>query len=251
MIAPIALVPVAPLTHGERLAAEFAGKQVLLMPLIAEPALRVQVALKSLRGTKQAHYKAAAMYSLPMLRALTAQHGPPTDAHFTYWAAAGGNLACLQYLHERGCPWNKWTTRAAAEGGHLTCLQYLHEAGCPWDAEATCAAALGGHLACLQYLHENNCPWGVGTTAGAASGGHLACLQYIHEAGHPWHVATAYTAASGGHLACLQYADEHGCPWTSRLVKKCATGNCVEYCKSRAERQSAAAPLPLAPSPNV
>ena len=37
----------------------------------------------------------------------------------------------MKYLHENGCPWDKWTCRAAAENGHLECLKYLHDKGCP------------------------------------------------------------------------------------------------------------------------
>jgi hypothetical protein len=39
-------------------------------------------------------------------------------------AAEGGHLDCLQYMHERGCPWNELTCTWAAKGGHLDCLQY-------------------------------------------------------------------------------------------------------------------------------
>ena len=45
-----------------------------------------------------------------------------------------------------------------ARKGDLELLQFLHEKGCPWD-EATCSyAALNGHLECLRYAHENGCP---------------------------------------------------------------------------------------------
>ena len=49
-------------------------------------------------------------------------------------------------------------TRFAAEGGHLEVLKFLHEKGCPWDELATYSAALGSHLGApldvLKYLHE-------------------------------------------------------------------------------------------------
>ena len=61
----------------------------------------------------------------------------------------------LQYAHENGCPWDKYTCLNAAENGHLECLKYAHENGCPWD-EGTCkTAAKYGHLKCLKYAHEN------------------------------------------------------------------------------------------------
>ena len=49
--------------------------------------------------------------------------------------ALSGNLVLLQYLHDKGCPWDGWACWAAALSGHLECLQYLHKKGCPWDEE--------------------------------------------------------------------------------------------------------------------
>ena len=49
-----------------------------------------------------------------------------------------GQLECLKYAHEHGCPWDEGRARAAAENGHLECLKYAREHGCPWD-EWTCA----------------------------------------------------------------------------------------------------------------
>jgi hypothetical protein len=230
----------APRTRDERLVAEFAGKQALLVTLIAEPALRAQVALTSLSGTKEEHYEAAAAYSLPMLRALTAMHGPPADAKLTYWAAREGQLVCLRYLHENGCPWDAMVTYAAAERGHLACLQYLLEKGCLPNAETAFRAALHGRLECLQLLHSMNakavCPWDARATYAAAAGGHLPCLQFLHEKGCPWEGAI-YVAAACDHLSCLQYADENGCPWGNQTTKL-AKGACIEYCRARAARQA-------------
>ena len=44
---------------------------------------------------------------------------------------------------------------------HLECLQYLRERGCPWDERTCSSAAKNGHLECLKYLYENGCPRGV------------------------------------------------------------------------------------------
>jgi hypothetical protein len=218
---------------GESLVAEFKGKQALLTTLIAEPVLRAQVALASLRGTKEEHFDAAARYSLPMLRALVALHGKSSlYVQLTCAAAGAGNLPCLQYLHEKGSPWcpkdteyfeqvergYKTTTFAAAKSGHLNCLQYAHEHGYAWGRSTTFAAAEGGYLACLQYAHKNGAPWGEDathsdTTMAAAAGGHLECLQYAHEHGCPWDRDTTAAAAKRGYIACIRYAHENGCPW--------------------------------------
>ena len=80
--------------------------------------------------------------------------------------ALSGNLVMLQYLHEKGCPWDKRTCLEAAGGGHLECLKYAHEEGCPWDVETCRVAAENGHLECLKYLHEKGCPLGEGQLVG-------------------------------------------------------------------------------------
>jgi len=51
--------------------------------------------------------------------------------HMSVNAAIYGNLNCLKYAHENGCPWNENTCCSAAENGHLECLKYAHENGCP------------------------------------------------------------------------------------------------------------------------
>ena len=79
----------------------------------------------------------------------------------------------LKYLHENGCPWDKWTCCDAAERGHLDVLKYAHENGCPWptadaiaglinplyDPDVCKAAAKGGYLDVLKYARANGCPW--------------------------------------------------------------------------------------------
>ncbi len=48
--------------------------------------------------------------------------------------------------------------RSAAKGGNLDCLMYLYESGCPWDKDAITEATRYGHMECLNYLHVNGCP---------------------------------------------------------------------------------------------
>ena len=45
--------------------------------------------------------------------------------------ARKGDLELLQFLHEKGCPWDTLTCSWAAEYGHLECLRYAVENGCP------------------------------------------------------------------------------------------------------------------------
>jgi hypothetical protein len=73
-------------------------------------------------------------------------------------AALKGNLDCLIYLHENGCPWDERACEDAAREGHMDCLIYLHECGCPWR-EKTCKDAIhSNNFECLKYAYENGCP---------------------------------------------------------------------------------------------
>ena len=72
--------------------------------------------------------------------------------------ARNGNVELLQFLHEKGCPWDARTCSYAAKNGHLECLKYAHENGCPWDEDTCSYAAEHGRLDCLEYARENGCP---------------------------------------------------------------------------------------------
>jgi hypothetical protein len=99
-------------------------------------------------------------------------------------AAEAGQLACLRFLIEHGCPSCLLTTAAAAEHGHLDCLMYLHAQGCPWDEGTTTDAAAGGHLDCLAFAVEKGCPVNEqGAIEGAVKNGARACLEYLVENG--------------------------------------------------------------------
>ena len=169
-------------------------------------------------------------------------------------AAACGNLSCLKYLHEHGCPWDYRTLLAAIDSDHADCLNYAldqgylahgrdlcfhaairgrreclqcaHEHGYPWDTYALAIAASRGHMECLQYMHEHGCPWDARACTEAAGGGHLSCLQYLHEHGCPWSSAACTEAARGGYIDCLRYLHEHGCPWDATA---CAAASGLDH----------------------
>jgi hypothetical protein len=73
------------------------------------------------------------------------------------WSAEEGQLACLQYAHEHGCPWEQGACSEAAKNGHLVCLQFLHEHGCPWDWETIMWACEHRHWACADYAYQRGC----------------------------------------------------------------------------------------------
>jgi len=164
------------------------------------------------------------------------EYGYPCDLYTCSHAALGGNLECLKYARENGCPWVKRIIcKIAALGGNLECLKYARKNGCPWDKDTCSNAALGGHLECLKYAHENGCPWDEITCLTAAKGGHLECLKYAHENGCPWDEDTcSYAAARRGTLECIKYAHENGCPWDEETIKSATRrGNleCLKYAR--------------------
>ena len=77
------------------------------------------------------------------------------DVHL---AALNGQLECLKYAREHGCPWDEYTC-TLPPNGHLECLKYAREHGCPWNEEDVRVCRQNGHLECLKYAHEHGCPW--------------------------------------------------------------------------------------------
>ena len=139
------------------------------------------------------------------------------DAETCAYAAQGGQIGVLRYLHELGCPWNEWTVYNAAAENHLDVLRYAHENGCGWGSRGklVCKKAIErGNLDMLKYLHEHGCPWDMTASvcAAAATAGRLDMLKYVRELGCPWDEHTCYNAAHEGHLDVIKYAHENGCP---------------------------------------
>jgi hypothetical protein len=135
-------------------------------------------------------------------------------------AAAGGHLAVLQWLLQRGCRWGESTCIEAARSGRLAVLQWARQHGCPWGVNTSSSAADGGHLVVLQWLRQQGCPWDERTCGSAADGGHLAVLQWARQHGCPWDEYTCSRAAGSGHLAVLQWLRQHGCPWDKKECKR-------------------------------
>lgn len=119
--------------------------------------------------------------------------------------ASRGDLDELKHLHEKGYPWNIFTTINAATNGKLNCLKYAHEMGCPWNRDVCSSAARNCHLDCLTYAHEMGCPWTKSTCNEAAKTNSSDCLKYAIERGCPYdHDVFAY-AAQYGNLEGLKY----------------------------------------------
>lgn len=159
-------------------------------------------------------------------------HGHPlNDSTFTA-AAISNNLACLNYLYEIKCAWDKEACALAAFSGNLDALKILHEKGCDWCCKTTSNAIQVGSLECLIYAHENGCYVGYYSSQDAACSGRLDCLKYLHQKGFVLDAFTSSSAASNGHLDCLQFLHENGCPWDSTTPTYAAGNghlNCIQY----------------------
>ena len=165
--------------------------------------------------------------------------------------AGKGWLAALQWLRQKGAPWDNFTCSAAARGGHIAVLQWAHSQGCPWSSEVndiwdaarsgqqailqwarqqgirkfverwSCNfAAFAGQMATLQCMRKHGWDWDCRVCAYAAVGGQLAILQWVHNQGCAWDVRTCTYAAKCGDLAMLRWAHEHGCPWTEDTTQE-------------------------------
>jgi hypothetical protein len=86
------------------------------------------------------------------LRALMSFDDIPTGA--TEAAAAGGDLECLKFAHNKSEGWGFFTTVLAAYNDHVDCLQWALENGCalhPWTLRA---AKAGSSSKCLKFLEN-------------------------------------------------------------------------------------------------
>jgi hypothetical protein len=126
-------------------------------------------------------------------------------------AADMGQIQMVDWLHEHGCPWNKYTCMSAAAKGNLKVLQYLREHGCPWDEHTCLHAANGGHLSVLQWARNNGCPWDERTCMSAAGKGYLKVLEYAVTNKCPWdrYSICNYAATRGQSNVLLLYGFRH------------------------------------------
>ena len=127
-----------------------------------------RVAIKRSSGSLCATFKICDFFTKSTLSWALEKCSGVLKGRFCEEMVLGGNLVLLQYLHEKGCPWDEDTCTGAARGGHLECLKYSHENGCPWNEDTSSSAAQNGHLEILNYLHEEGCPWDTNTCAAAA-----------------------------------------------------------------------------------
>jgi hypothetical protein len=148
-------------------------------------------------------------------------------------AARRGNLQEIIRLREEGNDeWDGFTMDIVLENGHLACLQYLHQNGCPWGTSRIARAAYNCHFECVKYAYENGCPTLMEDSKYVALGGNLECLKYLLERGFEMNETTSWFAASNDKVECLQHLHENGCPWDMMTTEKAAqnkTLDCLKY----------------------
>lgn len=178
-------------------------------------------------------------------------------------AVLSGNLDCLKYVLEVGCPVTQRAFTAAVKYGHIDCVKHMHNiVGKTLESPFNCdVAASRGQLDCFKYLYEhdfrcsytaafcatqaghlhilqymNTLPgkhcWFQSCPRAAAVQGHLDLLQFFNDNGYPWNDAIIALCAKHGHLHCLTYLHEHGCPWDMGTCSSAVYGDqldCLKY----------------------
>lgn len=114
----------------------------------------------------------------------------PFDKDICTHAAKSRQWEVLEWLHEHGCRWKKFTglTSAAAERGDIATLKLLYDFGCPYDSDTLSKAAKSGEWETLRWLTSHGCKWckddaEIGFTA--ARRGNVATLEKLLKYGLP------------------------------------------------------------------
>ncbi len=108
--------------------------------------------------TNDTSYRAARFGNLEFLK-YAHENGCPFDKYTIKEAASNGHLEIIKYLYEQcEVEWGNATTYKIVMDGNLECLKYVREHGCPWADRTTCSAAYSQNLDCLLYCLDNDCP---------------------------------------------------------------------------------------------
>jgi hypothetical protein len=148
-------------------------------------------------------------------------------------AAKGGNLACLQYVHEKMVVNSRRkVVNESIKAGSLDCLKFAIDQGYDIPEDALVQAVKHGRPACFRYLSSlqrvatfcNSC----NVCRVAAEGGHLDCLKIAVEECQMWRYNAMYCAAKGGHVACLEYLRTQGEAWNEGTCSAAARNGRIE-----------------------
>ncbi len=130
----------------------------------------------------------------------------------------GGGKEALRICEAAGCPWDGALNGAAA-AGDLAVVQYLHEQrGFPFDGDTLVDAASSGCVALVEWLvRDKGCRAGPGVElnphAEAGEWNDLAMLRCLQQLGVPWHRGVLEEAVHRDcRLPVLQWMVGHGAP---------------------------------------
>lgn len=128
-----------------------------------------------------------------------------------------GHVHVLEYALQKGASFYAEVFTYAAKGGHLECVIWLHSVHCPWDFRVCVDAATGGHLEIIRFAHLHGCPWSSEVCARAAKYGHFEVLKWARDHQCPWNSDTTFNAAHSNDIDILDWAYAQGCPMDERL----------------------------------
>jgi hypothetical protein len=94
-------------------------------------------------------------------------------------AAGSGQLAVVEHLLRRGCPWGKEVAHAAAAKGHTEVSLWLLAEGCPGAKGMLLSAAEVGHADTCEQLLAAGCPVLNEAAGRAAAGGHVPLMRRL------------------------------------------------------------------------
>ncbi|KAG2453513.1 hypothetical protein HYH02_001733 [Chlamydomonas schloesseri] len=144
-------------------------------------------------------------------------------------AAKSGSIELLQWLRDRGCPWDSRAWVTAASDSSQQVVEWLAEAGCPMpsDGEPYLLPAREGDTPMLRCLHRLGCPLGPPAGGGGGGGGGGLLTRVL---------ATHLAPVDGGGLRGLRcLVEELGCcvDWEAAL-------EATEQWRGRDQREVAA-----------
>jgi len=125
------------------------------------------------------------------------------DERISAFAAKGGHLTLLRWLHQKGYPLCSSLTSRAAAGGHLDVIKWATEHGCLWSAHVCMSATRNNRRDIIEWTTAHGCPRDGCLVTVAAKAGNLQLLQWLHGDGYRLTINACVGAAEAGHLAVL------------------------------------------------
>lgn len=158
---------------------------------------------------------------------IEARHGPgwkprPDQQRWLCLFYGVRNLEMLQWMREeKKFEWDERTCAAAAEVS-LSTLQWVRERGCPWDASTIRRAAKCGRLDVIQWARQKGCPWGSAAYIEAAWEGQYETFRWLHENGCDRDSWAMTGAIRNKHFGLARWAIEHDCPLDEKPMLEAA-----------------------------